>query len=80
MPNQAQQQVVAPRVTYWEGRGDRGGRREETRGGGDRFGCDQALPGCDSARLSQQLRLVTAADVPLCSATRERSCTLPHPL
>lgn len=38
---------------------------------GDRFGCDQALPGCDSARLSQQLRLVTAADVLLCSTTRE---------
>lgn len=42
------------------------------------FGCDQALPGCDSTRLSQQLRLVTAADVPLCSATRELTHTHTH--
>ncbi len=69
MPNQAQQQAVPPWVIDWEGRGGRGGRREEMRE--DRFGCDQALPGCDSTRLSQQLRLVTAADVPLCSTTRE---------
>lgn len=45
---------------------------------GDRFGCDQALPGCDSARLSQQLRLVTAADVLLCSTTRESPRTYTH--
>ena len=45
---------------------------------GDRFGCDQALPGCDSARLSQQLRLVTAADVLLCSTTRESPHTHTH--
>lgn len=32
MPNQAQQQAVPPWVIDWEGRGGRGGRREEMRG------------------------------------------------
>lgn len=53
------------------GYGRRRKRGNERRG--DRFGCDQALPGCDSARLSQLLRLVTAADVPLCSTAREHA-------
>lgn len=69
-------------VGGWVERRGEGGGGEEMRG--DRFGCDQALPGCDSARLSQQLRLVTAADVLLCSTTREsprthtRTHTRPH--
>lgn len=51
----------------WLGREARYGRwRRGTWEGkrGDRFGCDQALPGCDSTRLSQQLRFFAAADVP----------------
>lgn len=34
MPNQAQQQAVAPCATHWEEREHRGGRREEMRGEG----------------------------------------------